>query len=235
VTPALRLLFVGLAFLGAGVLGYFLYDRHRTVAAERATPVAAAAPAPADAVPGDTLPGERTGPGAPTVPDRRPNFALKDLSGRSRSIGEWDGRPLILNFWATWCAPCRREIPLLNRLKQELGPNGTEIIGIAVDFAPDVAQFAKDFHIAYPLLVGEQDALDVASAFGVQAMAFPFTIFTDRAGRVIALHLGELHEPQARAILGAVQQVDAGRWSPDQARAEVRRALASLPPRPGPG
>ena len=78
----------------------------------------------------------------------------------------------MVNFWATWCAPCRREIPLLNKIRMERKPQNAEIVGIAVDFKEDVAKFLHKTPLQYPLLVGEEDGLAAAEAFGM-GMAFP--------------------------------------------------------------
>jgi thiol-disulfide isomerase/thioredoxin len=215
----LTLAYFGFALLGAAVLGAFVYDR-----AFRGPPAAAPAPAPvvarAPAVP------------PPTVPARLPAVALKDLDGRMHSLSEWTGKALVINFWATWCAPCRHEIPLLNKIRNEYAGKGFEVVGIAVDFADDVRAFTKDFPIRYPLLIGEEDGLAAARAFGVATMAFPFTAFTDAHGQIITVHLGELHPAQADAILGIVARVNAGELTPDAARAAVKAALNSLPPPP---
>jgi thiol-disulfide isomerase/thioredoxin len=235
VTPALRLLFIGLAALGAGVLGYWLYDRAQTRDADAAVAASVAASAPA-AGPAAAGAGDGSGAAAaaaaagPTVPEVRPVFTLKDVTGQPRSITEWDGRSLVVNFWATWCAPCVREIPLLNALHREFQPQGFEFVGVAVDFVEDVIAFKKERPIGYPVLVGEQDGLDAAAAFGVKTMAFPFTAFTDAKGRILTVHMGEIHEPEARAILGVVQRVNAGELEPPAARAEIRAALEALKP-----
>jgi thiol-disulfide isomerase/thioredoxin len=225
-----RLALLAVAAAAAGAFGWFTYDRvQRADAAEaaaaeaqaRAAAVAAGAKTVADAV-------------APAggIPEVRPVFTLKDPQGKPRSITEWDGKSLMVNFWATWCAPCRREIPLLNRLQKEYAAQGVEVIGVAVDFPEEVVAYMQKTPIAYPVLIGEQDGLDAAQAFGVQTMAFPFTAFTDRRGRILTVHLGELHEPQARAILAIVARVNAGELDPPGARDEIRKALAALPKEP---
>ena len=206
--------YAAFALLGAAVLGAFVYDRTRSARAPQPRPAAVAA---------------TVNMKPPTIPVRRPDFALTDLAGRRRPISEWDGRALVINFWATWCAPCRREIPLLNRIAHDYGPKGVEVIGIAVDFADDVRAFSKDFPIRYQLLIGEEDGLEAARAFGVQTMAFPFTAFTDSQGRMLALHMGELHRAEAEAILSVVARVDAGALTPVEARSEIEAALAALP------
>jgi len=131
-----------------------------------------------------------------------------------------------VNFWATWCAPCRREIPLLNRLAREFEPRGFQLIGVAVDFPDAVTAYLKQTPIDYQILIGEQEGLDAARAFGIESLAFPFTVFTDAQGRIVTLHLGELHEHQARAILGAVAAIDAGQLDLPGARRQIETALS---------
>lgn len=181
-----------------------------------------------------TAPAEPSPPpvARPEVPETRPDFSLADSAGVTRSIAEWDGQALMINFWATWCPPCRREIPLLNSLRAQYAPRGFEVIGIAVDFRDDVVNYMATTPIDYPVLIGEQDGLDVAKSFGMETMGFPFTVFTDRAGRIVTVHVGELHEAQAGVILSAVEAADAGEVDLDTARSRIRDGLAALQDRP---
>jgi thiol-disulfide isomerase/thioredoxin len=160
----------------------------------------------------------------PVVPDVRPLFALADTAGVTRSIEEWDGRALVINFWATWCPPCRREIPLLNSLRAEYAPRGFEVIGVAVDFRDDVLRYMATTPIDYPVLIGEQDGLEAVRAFGLGTLGFPFTVFTDTRGRIITIHVGELHAAEAAIILAAVTDVVAGRVTIEAARTLIRGA-----------
>jgi len=162
------------------------------------------------------------------IPEVLPDFTLADASGTPRSIREWGGRPLLINFWATWCPPCRREIPLLNALQAGYAPRGFEVIGVAVDFRDDVVAYMKDTPISYPVLIGEQDGLEAARAFGMETMGFPFTVFTDVQGRIVTVHVGELHRPEAELILSAVEDIQAGRLDLHAARARIRSGLAGL-------
>lgn len=160
-----------------------------------------------------------------------PEFKLADSDGTLRSLkDDWKGKALIVNFWATWCAPCRREIPLLNQLAADRAKDNFQVVGIAIDFRDKVLAYAQEMRIDYPMLIGEQDALDAAAAFGVDAVGLPFTIFTDTSGRVIALHMGELTADEADLILGAVSEVNSGQIDPAQARQAIALALAALPP-----
>ena len=161
--------------------------------------------------------------------DTLPSFRLLDRDGQSRSLQDWPGQALIVNFWATWCAPCRREIPLLKQLQEDHAGEGFQVIGIAVDFRDKVLAYAEEMQIDYPLLIGEQEALDAAAAFGVTTVGLPFTVFSDRQGRIVTAHLGELTAAQADLILSTVNRVDAGEVSPAEARVSLDAALAALP------
>jgi thiol-disulfide isomerase/thioredoxin len=157
-----------------------------------------------------------------------PDFSLQDRDGAVRSIKSWPGKSMIVNFWATWCAPCRREIPLLKELQQTRGAEGFQVVGVAVDFRDDVLKYAADIGIDYPLLIGEQDGLEAVTKFGVESVGFPFTVFTDSQGRIVALHLGELTRPQSEVLIGVVTQVNRGELTPEAARAVVAKQLQEM-------
>ena len=102
----------------------------------------------------------------------------------------------MVNFWATWCAPAAREIPLLNKMRRAAQAQNAEIVGIAVDFSDDVLKFVQKAPLDYPLLIGEEDGLAAADAFGM-GMAFPFSVFADSQNRILTIKVGELHEDEA--------------------------------------
>jgi thiol-disulfide isomerase/thioredoxin len=188
------------------------------------TPVGEASPP----IPSDLL--NESAPQPANIPDRLPNFSLSDLEGKSTSIATWNGKSLVINFWATWCAPCRREIPLLEGLSGEWRDRGVQVVGIAVDHRDPVATYARQLKIAYPILIGEQDALDVAASLGFDSPVFPFTVFTDRRGEVVALYVGELHESQATLILSVVQDLNQDHIELKEARRSIADGLHKLGP-----
>jgi thiol-disulfide isomerase/thioredoxin len=169
------------------------------------------------------------------LPAVLPDFTLGDLSGAPRSIRSWPGKSMIVNFWATWCAPCRREIPLLRELQKQHGPEGFQIVGVAVDVREDVVKYAQEIGIDYPVLIGEQDGLDAVNTFGQGSLGFPFTVFTDNQGRIVLFHLGEIHREQADVMLGAVREVNSGKLTPEAARVVVAKQLASIAPKSSDG
>jgi thiol-disulfide isomerase/thioredoxin len=208
----------------AGAAAYVMFGREAPAPEPAVTAAAASAgTAATPAAAGTEGSGKR-------LVERVPEFQLADREGKMRSLADWQGKSLIVNFWATWCAPCRREIPLLQQIANDHREEGFEVIGIAVDFRDKVLAYADEMKIEYPLLIGEQEALDAAAAFGIESIGFPFTVFTDAQGRIVAAHMGELHAPEAEVILRSVKAVNAGTLTPVQARAEITAALAALAP-----
>jgi thiol-disulfide isomerase/thioredoxin len=165
-------------------------------------------------------------PGRP-IPEQVPDLKLPDLAGQEQSLRGFLGRPLIINFWATWCAPCRREMPLLQQLRQAYHGERLQIVGIAVDFRAAVADYVRRRAVDYPLLIGEDQGLAAAEQFGMQTV-LPFSVFADAQGRIIALKIGELHRDEADYILGTMRALAAGRLSPPQAHAAIAQRLKEL-------
>jgi thiol-disulfide isomerase/thioredoxin len=147
-----------------------------------------------------------------------PSFSLMGLDGEMRDFDEFAGRHRLLNFWATWCAPCRREIPLLKDFQAEQGDDGILVIGIAVDVMEDVRQYAEEAQFNYPILVGEMDAMAVAEQSGLQFHAMPFTMIVSADGEYLNAHFGELHRPDLDKITDVLARLDAGEIDTDTAR-----------------
>jgi thiol-disulfide isomerase/thioredoxin len=207
---------------GAAAAGYFGYRALAPVPAQPAPiPVAASASAP------PTIEAPADEPVRRPIPEVLPEITMQDRDGRARKLSEWSGRPLLINFWATWCAPCRREIPLLRKLRAERKDQQLEVIGIAVDFRDEVLQYANRIGLDYPLLIGEDDGLAAAGAFGMD-LVLPFTIFADRQGRIVTLKVGELHADEAGFILDTVRDVDSGRLELAVARRSIADRLKEL-------
>ncbi len=136
-----------------------------------------------------------------TINTPRPGFTLRDVDGIPRTVDAWDGKVLVLNFWATWCQPCLREIPLFNRLQSEHGDAGLQFVGIAVDDLDAVREFLKTQTVAYPILAGQQDAIDIAQNYGNDIGVLPYTAIVDRSGRIRFVQFGELPETLARDMI----------------------------------
>ena len=147
-----------------------------------------------------------------------PQFALPDLEGTQRDFSEWDGSHRLLNFWATWCAPCRREIPLLKAFQDEHGEAGFQVLGIAVDFPEQVTQYAAETAFNYPILVGQQDAMAVAETSGVEFIGMPFTMFVTRDGEYVGAYIGELHQSHLDDVVDILTRLDEGEITREEAR-----------------
>jgi thiol-disulfide isomerase/thioredoxin len=126
------------------------------------------------------------------VTKHRPDFTLPDLEGVMRNIGEWDGKVTIVNFWATWCPPCRKEMPAFIELQQMYGGRGVQFIGIAIDEKDKVQDFVDTFGVNYPTLLGETDAIEVAKDYGNRFGALPYTAIINRHGDISYIQRGEL-------------------------------------------
>jgi thiol-disulfide isomerase/thioredoxin len=129
-------------------------------------------------------------------------LSLPDASGKEQSIGQWRGKVVVVNFWATWCAPCREEMPEFMRAQTEFGARGLQFVGIAVDQADKVDQFANELGLNYPTLIGGYGAVELSRTLGNSLAALPFTIIVDRQGRVAYTQLGLLKPDQLRTIVG---------------------------------
>jgi thiol-disulfide isomerase/thioredoxin len=162
----------------------------------------------------------------PTMPEvvTHPSFVLPDVDGTPHDFSEWQGKNRILNFWATWCAPCRREIPLLKAFQDEQHGNGFQVIGIAVDFPEPVARYAEAAEFNYPILVGEQDAMAVAESSGVEFIGLPFTMFVASDGELLSAYIGELHQSHLDTVVDVMTRLDRAEISAEDAR----RALNQL-------
>ena len=118
--------------------------------------------------------------------------SLPDLEDKTQAISQWRGNVMIVNFWATWCEPCRKEIPEFIELQEKFRDKGLVFIGIAVDQKERAAAFSREMGINYPVLVGDLKAMALAEAAGNRQGALPFTVVIDRNGKITGTKLGRL-------------------------------------------
>jgi thiol-disulfide isomerase/thioredoxin len=157
---------------------------------------------------------------APTqLVETLPNFSLDTLDGTPQSIASWPGKPLLINFWATWCGPCLHEIPMLKQLQTRR--TDLQVVGIAVDKRDAVVGFAANMQFNYPILIGESGGWDAAAAFGINVYALPFTVFTAPDGAVLGVHTGELHQEHLDNFSTVLEDLKAGKIDVATARARI--------------
>jgi len=130
-----------------------------------------------------------------------PDFSLMDVSGQLRNVAEWQGKVLVINFWATWCPPCLEEIPHFVRLQDKYSDQGLQFVGIALEGVDEVLGFAKEQGINYPLLVGEQEVIKLANKFGNRIGGLPYTVILDRSGNINFIKQGPLSVSEAEQVI----------------------------------
>ena len=149
------------------------------------------------------------------------DFALADIDGNMRQLSEWNGKGRLVNFWATWCAPCRREIPLLKKTQEAHAGDGIQVIGIAVDFPEQVIAYAEEAQFNYPILVGQEDAMAAAEASGIDFIGMPFTMVLAPNGELLKTHIGEIVEVHIENIVAVFKDLESGKIDIEGARAAL--------------
>jgi thiol-disulfide isomerase/thioredoxin len=129
---------------------------------------------------------------------------LPDLDGRVQSVDQWSGKVVVVNFWATWCAPCRREIPFFVALQKKYGARGLQFIGIAVDDVAKVAPYAAELGMNFPVLVGGVEVIDLTRRLGNRAGVLPFTVVLSREGKVVSTEVGAAREAVLEPLLASL-------------------------------
>ncbi|MGI4937618.1 MAG: TlpA family protein disulfide reductase [Janthinobacterium lividum] len=192
----LGLLAVAVVFGAAGI--YAGIARHGAVTAPvdgQAVPAAVRAAAPAAAATSAT--------GATAVAQL---FAqsMPDIAGKPQPLAAWKGKTLVVNFWATWCAPCVEEMPELSALQTALAGSNVQIIGLGVDTAASIGAFAERYRIAYPLYVAGLGGAELSRRFGNQTGGLPFTVIIGADGNIKKTYLGRLTMENLRRDLATL-------------------------------
>ena len=132
---------------------------------------------------------------------KRPDFSLADVTGTIRNISEWDGKLIAVNFWATWCLPCLKEIPELIDLQDRYGDQGFQVIGIALQRPDVLGEFINEHKMNYPVLAGEALAILVAESYGNLLGVLPYTAIIDPTGKVVFTKAGPVSGTEVEEII----------------------------------
>jgi peroxiredoxin len=124
------------------------------------------------------------------APAATTDFTLRDLAGKTHSLADWRGKVVLLNFWATWCPPCRREIPLFIELQRRYAKQGLQIVGISVDSPEAIARYWQEMHINYPLLIADETTFELMAAYGNRNGGLPYSVLIAADGRVAGVKIG---------------------------------------------
>ncbi len=176
--------FVALALLAAtgGYLTHQYTTRAQLASADALTAPAVAAP-------------------TPPAPTAVLDWSFVDVEGKPQSLSQWQGRLVVLNFWATWCPPCLKEIPAFVDLQHRLGPRGVQFVGIALDQVEAVKPFLTEHGLNYPVVLGDQDVARFMTTLGNEIGALPYSVVVSRDGKVLTSHQGEWQADEATKTL----------------------------------
>ena len=186
--PGRQVLIIALVAVLAGAGGYFVAMR--------------LVEGPAATLPGDSA---AVASAASLVGQRRPDFTLADAAGNAATAADFDGQIVLLNFWATWCAPCVEEMPMLARLHSDFAGRGLQVVGIAVDEPARAQSFASDLDLAYPLLYGPGEAMLVGRRYGNASGMLPYSVLIDAGGIVRWTRLGAVTREQLEHQIAALR------------------------------
>ncbi len=149
-----------------------------------------------------TAPPSTSGITAKTIiGQRRPDFSMVDTEDQRRSMSEWDGKVVLVNFWATWCPPCRREIPAFIKLQEDYRDKGLAIVGIALDTQQAAVDFVDPMGINYPILVGETEGIELTQDYGNELGVLPYSVIVDKKGIIQKTFRHEVSYEEAEALI----------------------------------
>lgn len=118
-----------------------------------------------------------------------------DASGKSQALKQWQGKIIVVNFWATWCPPCREEMPALSRLQDQYRSRGVVVLGIATDDVDKIREFSKETQVSYPLLAGDMEGMNLATGLGNDKGVLPYTVLIKADGTVAETYFGRVDQP----------------------------------------
>ena len=138
---------------------------------------------------------------AAAMPKQMVEFTLPDIDGKLHNINQWRGKLILLNFWATWCPPCREEIPLFIDMQEKYGKRGLQIIGVAIDSKQAVENYPDFAFMNYPVLIGQEKVMAIMKQYGNRIGSLPYSVVIDPQGRVLGRKIGAYKRSEIEALL----------------------------------
>jgi peroxiredoxin len=120
--------------------------------------------------------------------------SFPDANGTSQAISQWQGKIMVINFWATWCQPCREEMPELSRLQDQYRDRGVIVLGISTDDVEKIREFAKEIKVSYPLLAGDMEAMNIGASLGNDKGVLPYTVIIQADGSIANTYFGRINQ-----------------------------------------
>ena len=138
-------------------------------------------------------------PAKNTAVQQLTSLSLTDAQGKVQKLSQWQGKFLLVNFWATWCAPCVQEMPELSELQKNLSQDNIQLLGLGIDSPTNIADFAQKYQISYPLFAAGMEGTELSRQLGNQAGGLPFTVLISPDGILLKSYLGRLNIVQLRS------------------------------------
>lgn len=136
-----------------------------------------------------------------TTPTKLIDFTLPDMEGKPRKLSEWQGKVIIVNFWATWCPPCRKEIPMFIEYYEKYRSQGLVFVGVAIDKKEDVEDYIDTMFISYPILMGDEATLELMRRYGNRVGSLPYNVLIDRDGTILSTKKSAYTHTELAALL----------------------------------
>ena len=141
------------------------------------------------------------GPTLRLSPEALYSASFPDSNGQMQAIEQWRGKILVVNVWATWCPPCREEMPELSHLHENYKSRDVTVLGIATEDVAKIEEFARETKVSYPLLAGDMEAMNLGNALGNNRGILPYTVIIGRDGEVVKTFFGQVNSVMLEEVL----------------------------------
>jgi thiol-disulfide isomerase/thioredoxin len=141
---------------------------------------------------------------APTAAETLFAASFPDAQNKPQSLSQWRGKVMVVNFWASWCPPCREEMPAFDALQVKYAPKNVQFVGISAEDVAKLNQFSSEVKIGYPLLAGDIDAMSLAESMGNDKSILPYTVVIDKTGKIAKIWFGIVDDSELENTLATL-------------------------------